>query len=287
MSGDVESLVLELLNGRRQALLEAWISSQEAAAGSGWSTASDPDFVRQSTELLDALAAAVEADGFTVTAPGYKEVHRLLAELSGTHVRLGHTPSETAAAVFSLKDAIVATLGSDGGPDGVEDGQLGGVDRLVQGLGLITFDAYVRGREQVIRNQHEELLELSTPVVELWEGILALPLIGTLDSQRTQMVMENLLSSIVEHEARIAILDITGVPTVDTLVAQHLLKTVAAARLMGAECIISGIRPHIAQTIVSLGVELGEVITKPSMAGALQVALRRLGYTVRHAEPAS
>lgn len=283
---EVEHLLFDLLQNRRPELLHAWVSSQEAAAGSAWSPANDPDLLRQSSELLDALAAAVATDGFTLGAAGYRDVHRLLAELSATHVRLGHTPSETAAAVFCLKDTILEVLHLGSGRDALDAAQRSDIDRLVQGLGLVTFDAYVRGREQVIRNQHEELLELSTPVVKLWDGVLALPLIGTLDSQRTQMVMENLLASIVEEEARIAILDITGVPTVDTLVAQHLLKTVAAARLMGAECIISGIRPHIAQTIVSLGVELGEVITKPSMAGAFQVALQRLGYAIQHSAPA-
>ena len=152
--------------------------------------------------------------------------------------------------------------------------------QMLDKLSIFTFEAYQRSREQVIQRQQQELLELSTPVVELWDGILALPLIGTLDSERTQTVMESLLEGIVEHEATIAIIDITGVPTVDTLVAQHLLKTVAAARLMGAECIISGIRPQIAQTIVHLGVELGDVVTKSSLAEALRIALRKSGLTV-------
>ena len=147
------------------------------------------------------------------------------------------------------------------------------VSTVLDKLGLFTVEAYQRSREEVIERQQRELLDLSTPVVQLWDGILALPLIGTLDSERTQIVMESLLEAIVEKEATIAILDITGVPTVDTLVAQHLMKTVAAARLMGAECIISGIRPQIAQTIVHLGVDLGSVITKATLAGALQVAL--------------
>lgn len=276
--------VLDVLQHRRPELLSVWVSSQNVAAGAPSRDGNDPDLFHQSTELLDALAAAVAADDLNVTAGGYAEVHRVLADLSATHVRLGHTPSETATAVFCLKDAILELLRSSSG-NGLQPDQLADIDRLVQALGLVTFDAYVRGRELVIRNQHEELLELSTPVVKLWDGVLALPLIGTLDSQRTQMVMENLLAAVVENDARIAIIDITGVPTVDTLVAQHLLKTVAAARLMGAECVISGIRPHIAQTIVSLGVELGEVITKPSMAGAFEVALRRLGYGIQHNAP--
>jgi rsbT co-antagonist protein RsbR len=160
------------------------------------------------------------------------------------------------------------------------------VSLILDKLGLFSIEAYQKGREEVIERQHQELLDLSTPVVELWQGILALPLIGTLDSERTQIVMESLLEAIVEKEATVAILDITGVPTVDTLVAQHLMKTVAAARLMGAECIISGIRPQIAQTIVHLGVNLEGVITKATLAGALQTALRKTGQSVQRAEPA-
>ena len=154
---------------------------------------------------------------------------------------------------------------------------------LLDRLGLFTTEVYQRSREEVIARQQQELLELSTPVVKLWEGVVAVPLIGTLDSARTQVVMENLLTRIVETGAQVAIIDITGVPTVDTLVAQHLIKTVAAARLMGAECIISGIRPQIAQTIVHLGVELENVTTKATLADAIAVALR--GHGVR-ASPA-
>jgi rsbT co-antagonist protein RsbR len=279
-----EHLVLDVLKHRHRELLDAWVSGQESAPGFQRSTANNDDLVRQSSEILGALSVAVEADGLATTGAGYLELRRLLADLSGAQARQGYSPSQTATVIFSLKDALLRVLrGEEGGDDAVE-GSLYEVNRMIDALGLVTFDSYVQSREQVIRSQHTELLELSTPVVKLWDGVLALPLVGTLDSQRTQMVMENLLASIVEHEASIAILDITGVPTVDTLVAQHLLKTVAATRLMGADCIISGIRPQIAQTIVSLGVELGEVTTKPSMAAALQVALQRLGHTVQRAD---
>jgi rsbT co-antagonist protein RsbR len=152
---------------------------------------------------------------------------------------------------------------------------------LIDGLGLFTTEAYLRSREEVIRRQQDELIELSTPVVKLWQGVVALPLIGTLDSARTQVVMESLLQRIVETDSAIAIIDITGVPTVDTMVAQHLLKAVTAARLMGADCIISGIRPQIAQTIVHLGLDLSEVTTKSSLADAVTVALERTGYEIR------
>ncbi len=279
-----ESLLLDLLKHRHRDVLDAWVSSQESAPGFRRSTANNDDLVRQSSEILGALAVAVETDGLATTGAGYAEVRQVLADLSGAQARQGYNPSQTATVIFSLKDAVMRVLrGEEGGADALE-GSLYAVNRMVDALGLVTFDSFVQTREQVIRSQHTELLELSTPVVKLWDGVLALPLVGTLDSQRTQMVMENLLASIVEHEASIAILDITGVPTVDTLVAQHLLKTVAATRLMGADCIISGIRPQIAQTIVSLGVELGEVTTKPTMAAALQVALQRLGHTVSRAD---
>jgi rsbT co-antagonist protein RsbR len=279
-----EARLLDLLEQRRPELLRAWVTVQESAPGFRRSTASNDDLLRESGEVLGALADAVRSDGLTTTGAGYGEVRRLLADLSGAQARQGYSPSQTATVMFSLKDAVLQVLRSEGDSEEAIEGSLYDVNRMVDALGLVTFDSYVQTREQVIRSQHEELLELSTPVVKLWDGVLALPLVGTLDSQRTQMVMESLLASIVEHEASIAILDITGVPTVDTLVAQHLLKTVAATRLMGADCIISGIRPQIAQTIVSLGVELGEVTTKPSMAAALQVALQRLGHTVQRVD---
>ena len=188
--------------------------------------------------------------------------------------------SETATFVFSLKEPLFALLrqkiGKD--PDRLAH-EIWLATLLLDKLGLYTVEAFQKSREEIIARQQQELLELSTPVVRLWEGILALPLIGTLDSARTQTVMENLLEEIVSTGAEIAVIDITGVPTVDTLVAQHLIKTVAAARLMGADCIISGIRPQIAQTIVHLGLDLG-VISKATMADAFALALRRLGKAV-------
>ncbi|MEP6790563.1 MAG: STAS domain-containing protein, partial [Ramlibacter sp.] len=193
----------------------------------------------------------------------------------------GFSSSETATFVFSLKQPLFSALRIAYAEDPkalIES--LWHVSTMLDMLGLVTIEAYQLGREQVIDRQHQELLDLSTPVIRLWDGIVAMPLIGTLDSERTQVVMESLLQAIVENEASIAIIDITGVPTVDTQVAQHLLKTVAAARLMGAECIISGIRPQIAQTIVHLGVELGDVTTKSSLADALRVALRKANLTI-------
>jgi rsbT co-antagonist protein RsbR len=201
---------------------------------------------------------------------------KFLARVSRTRAAQGFSSSETATFVFSLKQPLFIRLRNELGADaqGFAD-EVWATTDLLDKLGLFTTETYVRSREEIIQRQQREMMELSTPVVQLWENILALPLIGTLDSERTQVVMESLLHKIVETGASIAIIDITGVPTVDTLVAQHLLKTVAAARLMGADCIISGIRPQIAQTIVHLGVNLSEVTTKASLADAFLIALKR------------
>jgi rsbT co-antagonist protein RsbR len=208
-------------------------------------------------------------------------VRELLNDVSRLRARAGFSPAETAMFVLSLKQPFFARLRAElkGDPEALAD-ETWRATVLLDKLGLYTMEAFQQTREDIIGRQQKELLELSTPVVELWDDILALPLVGTLDSERTQVVMESLLQKIVESSASIAIIDITGVPTVDTLVAQHLLKTVAATRLMGADCIISGIRPQIAQTIVHLGVNLGEVITKASLADAFKVALQRTGATV-------
>jgi rsbT co-antagonist protein RsbR len=216
-----------------------------------------------------------------IRTPAWSEMRDMLGELSRSRARQGFTASETATFVFSLKDPLFSRLRQDLGKDPAtlaKETMLG--SSLLDKLGLYTTEVYQQGREEIITRQAQEMLELSTPVVQLWEGILALPLIGTLDSARTQVVMESLLQKIVDTGVSMAIIDITGVPTVDTLVAQHLMKTVAAAQLMGAECIISGIRPQIAQTIVHLGVDLGNVVTKATLADALAVALARQNLMV-------
>lgn len=192
----------------------------------------------------------------------------------------GFSSEDTATFIFSLKKPLFDSLRKSGDDGDRLNDEFWKLTQVLDKLGLVTVSEYQKSRQQIIERQQQELLDLTTPVVKLWDSIVALPLIGTLDSERTQVVMESLLDSIVENEAAIAIIDITGVPTVDTLVAQHLLKTVAAARLMGAECIISGIRPQIAQTIVHLGVDLGDVVTKATLAEALKIALRRVGLTV-------
>ncbi|HEY5800837.1 MAG TPA: STAS domain-containing protein [Burkholderiaceae bacterium] len=232
--------------------------------------------------LLPAIAKSVAGNqAFSLDGPGWGEVRTLLSQLSETGARQGYSPTDTANIVFALKDPLFLNLREQLADDPaylVEQTEL--TSRLLDQLGLYTMGSYVKVRELLIVNQQRELLELSTPVIKLWDNVLALPLIGTLDSARSQVVMENLLESIVTTGAAIAIIDITGVPTVDTLVAQHLLKTVAAARLLGAECIISGIRPQIAQTIVHLGISLETVATKSTLADAFALALKRTGQTV-------
>jgi rsbT co-antagonist protein RsbR len=204
----------------------------------------------------------------------------MLAEVSRSRVAQGFSPSETATFVFSLKQPMFDMLRREVRDVEELGREIWMTTSLLDKLGLYTTEAYLQSRESIIARQQQELMELSTPVVQLWDNIVALPLIGTLDSERTQVVMENLLEKVVETGASIAIIDITGVPTVDTLVAQHLLKTVAAARLMGADCIISGIRPQIAQTIVHLGINLADIITKATLADAFAIALQRTGAKV-------
>jgi rsbT co-antagonist protein RsbR len=230
-------------------------------------------------------AVASDAGDSDVWQPAFAEVREFLADFSRSRALQGFSPTETALFVLSLKKPVVAALrnelGSD--PNGLAE-HTWHISDLLDKMALFTTEAHQKAREEVIARQQQEMLELSTPVVKLWEGILALPLIGTLDSARTSVVMETLLQSIVDTGSGVAIIDITGVPTVDTLVAQHLIKTVTAARLMGADCIISGIRPQIAQTIVHLGVALGDVITKSSLADAFELALRRRGLAVSKAQ---
>jgi rsbT co-antagonist protein RsbR len=274
-----------LLGRLQEEILADWLRQQADAMGRRRDLVSDDELKRQSVAFLQGVIAAAAID-LDVSGPAWQGVREILKEFSVDRARQGFSPSQTAGFVFSLKQPLFTRLGRELAQDAraLAD-ETWNATAVLDGLGLYTTEVYQKGREDVIVRQQQELLELSTPVVQLWEGVLALPLIGTLDSSRTQVVMESLLQQIVDTKAEVAIIDITGVPTVDTLVAQHLLKTVAAARLMGADCIISGIRPQIAQTIVHLGVELGDVVTKASLADALTVALRRIGFVVSRGTP--
>ena len=243
---------------------------------------SNEEIESQSRELMDAIAAGAKSGDITnVDGPAWSQARETLAAISAARAKQGFSTSETATFVLSLKQPLFNVIRKElvSNPDAMFE-EVWKTTQLVDKLALITADAFQASREKFIARQQEELMELSTPVVKLWDGILALPIIGTLDSARTQVVMESLLQAVVQTNSRVAIIDITGVPTVDTLVAQHLLKTITAARLMGADCIISGVRPQIAQTIVHLGIDLAGVITKAKLADAFALALTRTNQAV-------
>lgn len=252
-------------------LASSWIREVSGTLGSRVGKA---ELDRELRELYEALVEALRQGATDVHSEQMSEVRALLTELSRNRARQGFSPSETAISVFALKRVLEPLL-EDGSAETVRAYlQLG---RILDGLGLFTIETYTQTRDELISAQAEQLLELSTPVVRLWDGVIAVPLVGTLDSARTQVVMEKLLQALVDTGSEQAIIDITGVPAVDTQVAQHLLKTIVAARLMGAECTVSGISPQIAQTIVALGIEFDGIVTKASLADALKLALRRSG----------
>jgi rsbT co-antagonist protein RsbR len=272
-----------VIRSQSHRILENWVNHQLSSEHHRRDLLKEPELRRQTATFLSAFVEALQATA-DVKESAWKPVKDLLAELSRVGAQQGLSPTETAYFVFSLKQPLSEVCQQAAGQDGhLLSKELLSVFALLDTLGLYTTEVYQHSREDIIARQQQELLELSTPVVQLWDKIVALPLIGTLDSARTQVVMESLLERIVATGARIAIIDITGVPTVDTLVAQHLMKTVAAARLMGADCIISGIRPQIAQTIVHLGVNLNDIVTKATLADAFQVALQRTGETLNKA----
>ena len=262
-------------------LLEVWLSGLMTRMIRRDKNA-EAELRQQAARFLPLLVQAIERGATTdIEAAPWDDTRHMLTEISQARVRQGFSSIETASFIFSLKDPLFTYLRAELANDpALLIEETAATSSLFDRLGLFTVEVYQKAREQIILRQQQELLELSTPVVQLWEGVLALPLIGTLDSARTQVVMESLLQKIVDTGASIAIIDITGVPTVDTLVAQHLLKTIAAARLMGADCIISGIRPQIAQTIVHLGVNLEDVVTKATLADAFVVALKRTGSSI-------
>lgn len=275
--------ISKLLQKRRKQILEQWMNNQLGDEGLRDDLMSNEELRGQSEELLDVFTKTV--NDRNITDPQSSEFDPILEILSGISIsraRQGFSPRETGVYVFSLKDAILQVLQDEIKNDPATLYSLTlKIGRLIDSFGVTTFETFIKGREEVILRQTDEIAEISTPVIKVWDGILALPIIGTLDSARTQVVMENLLQQIVETGSSIAILDISGVPAVDSLVAQHLIKTVSATRLMGAECIISGIRPEIAQTVVHLGIDLSNIITKASLASALRYAFSMVHLEVR------
>jgi rsbT co-antagonist protein RsbR len=278
---DYANRISQLVQDHEAGIGADWIEQLEALTVRS-NVVSKDQLRKHCQQFLAAFAQATRSGELqNIDHRSWDEVRDILSEISSTRARNGSTPSETATFVFSLKQPLFTRLNQDFANDPAALASASWtISSLLDKMGLYTIEVFQRARDQIIVRQQQELLELSTPVVKLWDGILALPLIGTLDSARTQVVMENILQKIVDTGAAIAIIDITGVPTVDTLVAQHLMKTIAAARLMGADCIISGIRPQIAQTIVHLGVNLEDVVTKATLADAFLVALERTGTSV-------
>lgn len=279
------SKLLGAIQKNREPVLADWLRRLKAAVRRQ-DLINDRELESQLAELLSAITdVPAESSLEDLSGAAWEPLKESLTALSVSGANLGFTPSETAMFVLSLKPSLFMLVRKNSGQDADElFTEISIADNFVDKLALHTTDSYIHGRDQVIARQQDEMLELSTPVVTLWDGIVALPLIGTLDSARTQVVMESLLQAIVQTNSRIAIIDITGVPTVDTLVAQHLLKTITAARLMGAECILSGIRPQIAQTIVHLGINLEDVITKSRLSDAFRMALERSGRKVVRVE---
>ena len=271
--------VLELLRQNETQLLDNWLATQAATYG----LADQPDMRRQANDLLQTLLTCLAAeDAFTADSPAMQPVVDRMTAIADTRARQGYSPRDTGQYILGLKDAILDILQTSTTADYqrlFSDSMA--LSKLFDRIILVAFETFIAGREAVILRQTDEIAEVSTPVIQVWDGILALPIIGTLDSARTQMVMENLLQAIVDTGSSLAILDISGVPAVDSLIAQHLIKTVSATRLMGAECVISGIRPEIAQTVVQLGIDLSGIITKSTLASALKYAFSVLQLEVR------
>ena len=277
---DNNTLIGQVLSADRSAVLQAWLGEIRTTSGAGSSSKTlSADAERVIAGLETGLRSGQESAD--IDGPAWANLRETLEDLSSSGAAQGMTAAQTSAFILALKkplfDRIQTRFASD--PTHVAAG-VWSVSTLVDRLSQLTLATYQKSREGVIQRQQQELLELSTPVIKLWDGVLAVPMIGTLDSSRTQLVMESLLQRIVDTGSELAIIDITGVPTVDTLVAQHLLKTVTAIRLMGADCIISGVRPQIAQTIVHLGIDLQGIVTKASLADALSLAMKKTGYVI-------
>lgn len=282
MTSNSSNHIADIFARDEKTLLEDWLREQLAALSARQDLISANDLRKQSSEFLALITPACAGGNLTnITAPEWKAALNFLADVSRGRAGQGLSPSETATFIFSLKQPLFTRLRQELGSNaGALADELWSATVLIDKLGLYTTEVFQLSRETVIKRQNMDMIELSTPVIRLWDDILAVPLIGTLDSARMQKVMENLLQTIVDTNSSIAIVDITGVPAVDTLVAQHLLKTVAAARLMGAQCILSGIRPQIAQAVIHLGVQFGEVVTKATLADALVYAFKQSGRSI-------
>lgn len=274
--------ITKIFKKKQAAILERWMKNQLSDAGLRDDLMSNDDLRAESEELISALIKALNEKTLDQVDSGeFDYVIEILSGISISRARQGFSPRETGLFIMSLKEALLEVLQEEI-KDPAQLYEIGlKISRLLDSFSIITFETFIKGREEVILRQTDEITEISTPVIRVWDGILALPIIGTLDSARTQVVMESLLTEIVESGSSVAILDISGVPTVDSLVAQHLLKTVSATRLMGAECVISGIRPEIAQTIVHLGIDLSGIVTKASLASALLYAFSKMKLEVR------
>lgn len=281
---DNNGLIGQTVSADKPAIVRAWIDELQRTLGVG---APARTLQSDAEKIVDGLEAGLLSgkDSPELDAPGWLPLRETLEDVSAARAAQGLTAAQTSAFVMALKKPLFERVQTRfaGDPLHLAAG-VWTVSTVIDRLSQVTLTTYQKAREEVIQRQQQELLELSTPVVKVWDGVLAVPMIGTLDSNRTQLVMEELLQRIVDTGSEIAIIDITGVPTVDTLVAQHLLKTVTAIRLMGADCIISGVRPQIAQTIVHLGIDLQGITTKATLADALGVALKRSGYVVTRAK---
>lgn len=279
MKTDTAKLFLK----KKKALIDLWMKNQLSDASLREDLISNEDLRIQSEELVNELLKVLSDNNMqNIESEEFGNVYEILSGISISRARQGFSPRETGLYIFSLKDAMIEILQQELKNDPAQLFEASQkIGRLIDSLSVVTFETFIKGREEVIIRQTDEIAEISTPVISIWDGIVALPIIGTLDSSRTQVVMENLLQQIVDTGSTIAILDISGVPAVDSLVAQHLIKTVSATRLMGAECIISGIRPEIAQTVVHLGIDLSNIVTKSSLASALRHAFSILSLEVR------
>jgi rsbT co-antagonist protein RsbR len=272
---------IKVFQKKRKQLLENWMKLQLSDEGLRDDLMSNEELRGQSDDLINCLVEKLSDEN--IDDPNHSDFETVIDILSGISIsraKQGFSPRETGNYIFSLKDSLLNMLQQE-----IKDPQelliqSLRISKIIDRFGISTFETFIKGREEIILRQTDEMSEISTPVIRVWDGILALPIIGTLDSARTQVVMENLLQEIVESGSSIAILDISGVPAVDSLVAQHLIKTVSATRLMGAECIISGIRPEIAQTVVHLGIDLSQIVTKSSLASALKTAFSMLQLQV-------